>query len=120
MFYKLPVLIFNQKKKIMTLNNINIPEEQLSQICRKYLVKELAVFGSALNGDFKENSDIDLLYTFQDKAEHSLFSKVRIKKDLENLFGRSADLISRRAIENSRNIYRKKAILQHIKVIYAA
>lgn len=104
----------------MTVNNLNIPEEQLRRICEKYLVKELAVFGSALSGEFKDDSDIDLLYSFQDKAEHSLFSKVRIKEELENLFGRPVDMISRKAIENSRNTYKKKAILEHTKVIYAA
>lgn len=104
----------------MTINNLNISEEQLRKICEKYLVKELAVFGSALDGDFNDDSDIDLLYIFYDDAEQSLFSKVRIKEELEKLFGRTVDLISRRAIENSRNTYKRKAILEHTKVIYAA
>lgn len=104
----------------MTINNLKIPDERLKIICEKYLVKELAVFGSALDGDFGDDSDIDLLYTFQDNAEHSLFSKVRIKEEFEKLFGRPVDLISRKAIENSRNIYKKRAILEHSKVIYAA
>ena len=104
----------------MTINNLQIPEERLRRICEKYLVKELAVFGSALRDDFKEDSDIDLLYIFYDDAEQSLFSKVRIKEELEKLFGRPVDLISRRAIENSRNTYKRKAILEHTKVIYAA
>jgi predicted nucleotidyltransferase len=104
----------------MTINNLQIPEKQLRQICEKYLVKELAIFGSALSGDFKEDSDIDLLYTFYDNAKHSLFSKVRIKEEFEKLFGRPVDLISRRAIENSRNTYKRKAILEHTKVIYAS
>jgi hypothetical protein len=104
----------------MTINNLKIPEERLRKICEKYLVKELAIFGSALDGDFNDDSDIDLLYTFQDNAEHSLFSKVRIKEEFEKLFGRPVDLISRKAIENSRNIYKKRAILEHSKVIYAA
>ena len=104
----------------MTINNLKIPEERLRRICEKYLIKELAVFGSALRGDFKEDSDIDLLYIFYDDAEQSLFSKVRVKEELEKLFGRSVDLISRRAIENSRNAYKRKAILENTKVIYAA
>lgn len=104
----------------MTINNLKIPDERLRKICEKYLVKELAVFGSALDGDFNDDSDIDLLYTFQDNAEHSLFGKVRIKEEFEKLFGRPVDLISRKAIENSRNIYKKRAILEHSKVIYAA
>jgi uncharacterized protein len=104
----------------MIIYKLKIPEEQLRKICEKYLVKELAVFGSVLDGNFNDDSDIDLLYTFEDNAEHSLFSKVRIKEEFEKLFGRPVDLISRKAIENSRNIYKKRAILEHSRVIYAA
>lgn len=104
----------------MTINNLKIPDERLRNICQKYLVKELAVFGSALTSDFRNDSDIDLLYIFHDKAEHSLFSKVRMKEEFEELFGRPVDLISRRAIENNRNLYKRKAILENVKVIYAA
>jgi len=45
---------------------------------------------------------------------------VKIKEEFEKLFGRSVDLISRRAIERSRNEFRKKAILAKTKIIYAA
>jgi len=104
----------------MTINKLKIPDDRLRKICEKYAIKELAIFGSALNGKLNEDSDIDLLYIFEVKANPSLFSKVRIKKELEKLFGRPVDLISRRAIEDSRNIYKKKSILENVKVIYAA
>lgn len=104
----------------MTINNLKISDERLRNICQKYLVKELAVFGSALTSDFRNDSDIDLLNIFHDKAEHSLFSKVRMKEEFEELFGRPVDLISRRAIENNRNLYKRKAILENLKIIYAA
>ena len=104
----------------MTINNIDIQEEQLKEICRRYLIKELAIFGSALREDFNDKSDIDLLYTFQETAGHTLFDVVKIKEEFEKLFGRSVDFVSRRAIERSRNKFRKKAILEITKVIYAA
>jgi uncharacterized protein len=104
----------------MTINNINIQEEQLKEICKRYLIKELAIFGSALREDFNDSSDVDLLYTFQETASHSLFDIIRIKEEFEKLFGRSVDPVSRRAIERSRNKFRKKAILKITKVIYAA
>ncbi len=104
----------------MTINTINIHEEQLKEICKKYLIEELAIFDSALREDFNDSSDVDLLYTFQDTASHSLFDVVKIKEEFEKLFGRSVDLISRRAIERSRNEFRKKAILTNTKIIYAA
>lgn len=104
----------------MTINNIIIQEEQLKEICKRYIIKELAIFGSALREDFNDSSDVDLLYTFQETANHSLFDVVKIKEEFEKLFGRSVDLISRKAIERSRNKLRKKAILKITKVIYAA
>lgn len=104
----------------MTINNIKIPEEQLKRICERYSIKELVIFGSALDSDFNDESDIDLLYIFDEHAQNSLFTKVRIKEELEKLFGRPVDLISKVAIETSRNIYKKEAILKHSKVIYAA
>jgi len=104
----------------MTINNINIQEEQLKEICTRYLIEELAIFGSALREDFNDSSDVDLLYTFQETARHSLFDVVKIKEEFEKLFGRSVDLISCRAIEKSRNEFQKKAILINTKIIYAA
>ncbi len=104
----------------MTINILNIQDERLKEICKRYLIKELAIFGSALKEDFNDSSDVDLLYTFQDTANHSLFDVVKIKEEFEKLFGRSVDLLSRRAIERSRNEFRKKAILANTKIIYAA
>jgi len=73
-----------------------------------------------LRDDFNDSSDVELFYTFQETASHSLFDVVKIKEEVEKLFGRFVDLISRRAIERSRNEFRKKAILSKTKIIYAA
>ena len=40
------------------------PEAEISEICRRYQVKELAVFGSAACGEMRPESDIDLLVDF--------------------------------------------------------
>ena len=103
----------------MKINGLNIPEEKLSALCQKYLVKELSIFGSILRDDFKSESDIDLLITFNEKANYSLFDIVRIQEEFAKLFGRPVDIVSRRAVERSRNFYRKKAILDTAKIIYA-
>jgi len=104
----------------MTINNIKIQEDQLKEICKRYLIQELAIFGSALREVFNDGSDVDLLYSFQETASNSLFEVVKIKKEFEKLSGMSVDLISRRTIEKSRNEFRKKAILTNTKIIYAA
>lgn len=104
----------------MTVNRINIQEDKLAEICNRYKINELALFGSSLREDFSDDSDIDLLYVFEENTTHSLFDVAEIKEEFEKLFGRPVDFVSRKAIERSRNIYRKEGILGNIRVIYAA
>ena len=59
---------------------------------RKYGVKSLAVFGSMARGDDHEGSDVDVLVTFEGKATFDNF--MGLKLDLEDLFGRSVDLLT--------------------------
>lgn len=41
--------------------------QELADLCRKYRVRRLEVFGSAARGDFDEEaSDVDLLIEFDD------------------------------------------------------
>ncbi|MFH0981152.1 MAG: nucleotidyltransferase domain-containing protein, partial [Planctomycetota bacterium] len=42
-----------------------LPIEAIAELCRKYQVEELSVFGSVLRGDFRPNSDVDFLVTFK-------------------------------------------------------
>lgn len=88
-----------------------IAKEKISEFCRKWKVKELALFGSVLTEKFREDSDIDVLVTLMDDANHSLFDLVHMEEELEQIFGREVDLVSRRGIESSRNYLRKEAIL---------
>ena len=59
---------------------------------KKYGVKSLAVFGSMARGDDREGSDVDVLVTFEGPATFRQF--MRLKLDLEDLFGRSVDLLT--------------------------
>ena len=100
--------------------HVQLPEDKLSQFCLKWKVKELSLFGSVLRDDFKDSSDIDVLVTFQDDAEPSLFDLVRMGMELKEMTGRDVDLVSRRGIEMSRNSIRKRAILSSAEPIYAS
>ena len=68
----------------MTIRNINIQEEQLKDICKRYLIRELAVFGSALRQDFNDKSDVDLFIEFEPESGITLFNIVDRKKSLKN------------------------------------
>ena len=72
---------------------LNVPQEALAAVCRRYHVRELAVFGSALREDFKADSDIDLLVLFEPDARVGFLTLARLARDLSALLGRQVDLV---------------------------
>ena len=99
---------------------ISIPRKKLAEFCKYWKITELAFFGSVLREDFRPESDLDLLVSFNPKAKISLFDLVRMQNELKEIFGREVDLVERRAIETSENYIRRKSILSNTKIIYAA
>jgi len=96
---------------------IGIPRDRIIEFCRRWKVKELAIFGSALGDDFRPDSDVDVLVVFCDEAEWSLFDHMKAEEELGEILGRKVDLVEKSAI---RNPFRRDHILKHNEVIYAA
>ena len=80
---------------------------------------EFALFGSAVRADFSSTSDIDVLVSFASQSDWGLFEHVKMKQELKNLLGREVDLVTRRALEQSRNELLRSEILETAKVIYS-
>ena len=99
---------------------IEVPAGKLEAFCKKWDVVDLSLFGSVLRDDFMPASDADVLVTFADGTRHGLFDMVRMRYGLEDILRRKVDLVSRRAVERSRNSIRCEAILGSARVIYAA
>lgn len=99
---------------------IFLNREAVDAFCLKWGVSELALFGSVLREDFRPESDVDVLVRFKDQARPTLFDMVRMQKELEGIIGRKVDLVSRRAVEKSRNHIRRNAILQSAEVIHGS
>ncbi len=97
---------------------VQVNREALGAFCRERGIARLELFGSALREDFREDSDVDLLCTLRTEVKCGLFEWVALKLDLEKFFGRRVDLVSRWAIERSRNPYRKHAILSTAVPVY--
>ena len=98
--------------------HIAIPQEQIREFCQHWQITELALFGSVLRDDFRPDSDVDVLVHFEKESRHTLFDLSRMEEELKAIFGREVDLVSRRAIETSRNYLRRKAILESVEVVY--
>jgi predicted nucleotidyltransferase len=97
---------------------IAIKEKELTSLCKRWPIKELALFGSVLRNDFQPDSDVDILVTFADDSRLTLFDHQRLQAELEKVFERRIDLISRKALEQSHNAARRAAILQSAESIY--
>ncbi len=99
---------------------IDIPQKELEDFCGRWKITELALFGSVLREDFGPGSDVDILVTFAPDAHITLFDMVEMHEELRQIFGRDVDLITRRAIESSKNHIRREAILSSAEVIHVA
>ncbi len=100
-----------------TLEALSLPTDAIHQFCRRWKIRELALFGSALRTDFRPDSDVDVLVTFDDNAEWGLLAHIQMQQELAALLHRPVDLISRRALERSPNWVRREAILNTAQVI---
>lgn len=98
-------------------SRISLPLATLESLCRKWKVRELALFGSVLREDFSPESDVDVLVTFDSQASWSLWDLMRMREELESLLGRKVDLVEKEAI---RNPFRRRRILDSHQVVYAA
>jgi len=101
------------------LQRLPVDDSQLNAFCRKWKIAKLELFGSMLV-DPSHAKDVDLLVTFAEDARWGLFEHEHIQAELAGLLGRSVDLISRRAIESSRNALRRNAILSSAVPVYVA
>jgi len=104
----------------MTPMNLGVSVEKIADFCKHWKIKRLAVFGSAVRGELRPDSDLDLLVTFATDADWSMFDHYRMENELVELFARDVDLISSRALQENPNWIYRKEIFDNAKVIYAA
>ena len=96
---------------------ILIDHEKIAQFCKKWNITEFALFGSVLSEDFRPDSDIDVMVSFEDNAGWDLFDWVDMIEELKVVFGRDIDLVEKGTI---RNPFRRHSIMMHNEVLYAA
>jgi len=98
---------------------IAIPLGELARFCQRWKIRELALFGSALRDDFGPDSDVDILVEFDTDADWSLLNHIQMQQELQTLLGREVDLISKRALERSRNWLFRREVLNTAKVFFS-
>ncbi len=90
--------------------------EALHNLCRKYNVSTLYLFGSATSSRFSEGSDLDFLITFGDIpiVEYADYF-FDFMHELEDLYNRKIDLLTNQSLTNP---YLIKSINQNKQLIY--
>jgi len=99
---------------------ISIRPSSLEALCRRWRIRKLLLFGSALRDDFSDTSDLDLVVDFLPGAEPSLYDLVSLAGELETLAGRRIDLHTLGGVEGDRNRLRRREILETMVPVYVA
>ena len=94
----------------------DVPSEKLADFCRRYKVRELALFGSMLGTNYNPHSDIDLLISFEPVARVTFLTLARMQRELEGLLGRPIDLVPK---DGLKPVIRDQVIAT-ARVLYAA
>ncbi len=96
---------------------VKIDKDKITAFCRKWKIVEFAVFGSVLRDDFRPDSDVDVLVTFDRGGGITFDNRVDMLDELRIIFGREVDLVEKQAITNP---FRRHAILTNKEILYAA
>ena len=71
---------------------IEIPNDKISDYCRRNRIRRLAFFGSVLREDFGLDSDIDVLVEFEHDAHVGLISLAGMEIELTIILGHKAEI----------------------------
>lgn len=96
--------------------DFHVPEQEIAELCRRYRLRRLSIFGSMLRGDFRPESDVDLLVEFTPDAEIGFLALSRMARELSALLGKPVDLVPRNGLKPAV----RESILQEERVIYAS
>lgn len=91
-------------------------KQKIAEICQKYQISELALFGSQVRGDFTAKSDFDFLVEFQPEARISFITLGKIQEDLEKIVRTQVDLVPKDGLKP----LLKNSVLSEAEIVYGA
>lgn len=75
----------------MSQHGIEISKSEIAKFCKHHRIRKLALFGSVLRDDFRDDSDVDVLVEFEPGTSVGL-RFFAIERELSVLLGRKVDL----------------------------
>jgi uncharacterized protein len=101
-------------KATLANTSISVPKEKIAEFCRRHHIKKLAIFGSALRTDFRDDSDLDILVEFDPENIPGL-AFFAMQEELSEILGRKVDLNTPECLSR----YFRAKVLQEAQVQYA-
>lgn len=99
---------------------LRVAPGDLAAFCRRWQIAKLEVFGSLLRQDFNAESDVDFLVSFAPGKGPVGMAWFQIIDELARLVGRRVDVLDRRLVEQSRNLYRRHHILREATAVHGS
>ncbi|MEO5802207.1 MAG: nucleotidyltransferase domain-containing protein [Verrucomicrobiota bacterium] len=92
-------------------------EKSLKELCRRFCVERLYLFGSAARGQFEPSrSDLDFLVSLKEQSPGDYADNyLGLAQALETLLGRRVDLVTERSV---RNPYLRETIVNARELLY--
>lgn len=91
-------------------------QPEIQELCRRYSVHRLELFGSASTGNYRPDSDLDFLVEFEQLPNYA-DRYFGLLESLEQLFNRRVDLVVTNAIKNP---YFQESVEKTKALLYAA
>ena len=102
--------------QLIEFGETRVNSGRLAEVCRRYQVKELSLFGSAARGAMSPGSDIDIMVEFEPGARVGLIKFESLAEELEALARHRVDLVTKRGLKP----WVRAEVLKDARVIYAA
>jgi predicted nucleotidyltransferase len=100
------------------MQTIEANRDALGELCVRFHVGRLGIFGSAATGDLRKDSDLDFLVEFRRVGSMTPADQYfGLLGALEELFGREIDLLTERSL---RNPYFIRSVEKTRQLLYAA
>jgi uncharacterized protein len=104
-----------QEFQDLLIQRLNVSLETISSFRQGWKIIEFGLFGSILRDDFRAESDVDVLVTFEPDDGWSLFDLTNLQRELAAMVERSVDLLEKRDLKNP---FRRAEILNTYRVLY--
>lgn len=95
---------------------ITIDSERIAEFCQRNHISKLALFGSILRDDFREDSDVDVLVEFERGYRVGLIRMAGMEIELTKIIGRKVDLRT----PNDLSRYFRTKVVAEAEVQFAA